>query len=459
MTPDAQIAPAAAPLRESSLRDFFAVVFRRFGVVLGSFLAAAAVVFFMNAARPVLFESTSRIIVSRGQQESAYTSRQKPLVSWEEELNSELETIMSAHILERAQKMLADNRIVNEAGSPLELDVARVNAVTTGKSSVIYVSYRDHSAAGAREGCRAITQAYIDFRQQVRAVPEVDRFFREEIEGLREQLEDWENKRAEFMSEESVVRIPEERQSLLAVRQETELQLNRVRADLAELEARVEVLRSQMRQNKGEDPYAFSDAETDDDEAVFKVKQELIQARTAYVAARSEFTDEHPDVQAFRSRVQQLEEALRSELNAYLSHLGAKVEVLKAREEALLGTLHYVDSELAGFPSKEARLAGYDRIIDALKTDYNALVEKEIQARIERTGTSDWNVIMLQPANKARALRTNDYVRLAIIPLLSLLAGVAVAFAIDGLDHSLKDATEVENHLNVPVLGSVGRLR
>ena len=44
-----------------------------------------------------------------------------------------------------------------------------------------------------------------------------------------------------------------------------------------------------------------------------------------------------------------------------------------------------------------------------------------------------------------------------LIPLLSLIVGVALAFLVDGLDHTLKDASEVENHLRTPVLGSVGK--
>ncbi len=447
--------------REASLRDFAAVLFRRAWVVIAAFLAGLGVVAALNATRPVLYESTSRVLVSRGQQESAYTSRIKPLLSWEEELNSEMETVTSGHILELAQKLLEGSHAVGSDGKPVELEPARVHATINGKSSVIYISYQDHDPGAAREGCRAIAQAYADFRQQVRAVPEVDKFFREEIEDLRLQLDDWAQKRADFMGEEDVVRISEERSNLLIVRQQTELKLNEVRADLAEDEAKVEVLRTRIRNaGKGDfEVYPFSEADNEDDQSIVEVKRQLIQERTAYYAASATFTDEHPEVLSHKTRMSELESELEREVQSYLKHLESKVEVKKAREEALLGTLHYVDSELSGFPSKEARLDSYDRVIESLEADYKALVEKQIQAKIERTGTSDYNVLVLQPAAKAIALRTNDIVRLALIPLLSLLVGVALAFLFDGLDHSVKDATEVETHLRLPVLGSIGRLR
>ena len=96
----------------------------------------------------------------------------------------------------------------------------------------------------------------------------------------------------------------------------------------------------------------------------------------------------------------------------YLSHLRAKIEVMRAREDALLSSLAYIDGEIASFPSKEARMASFDRMIQALQTDYQALVDRQIQARMERVGTSDWNVLVLQPAAEAEALRTRDTVRL-----------------------------------------------
>ena len=70
--------------------------------------------------------------------------------------------------------------------------------------------YRSESPRSARIGARVITQAYADFRLRIRAVPEVEEFFRSEIETLREELDEWGMRRAQFMNEESVVRIADD---------------------------------------------------------------------------------------------------------------------------------------------------------------------------------------------------------------------------------------------------------
>ncbi|MCA9727919.1 MAG: hypothetical protein KC729_09575 [Candidatus Eisenbacteria bacterium] len=445
--------------REVSLRDVLAVVFRRKGIILGVVLAAVATVVLLNLTSPVEYQSSSTIRVNRGEPESAFNSRMRVL-TWEEELNSEIQTITSQQVLQLAQEQIDQSGKTDAKGLPIRIDRTGVSATVPGKSSVVMVTCRNTDKKAAQETCRAVTQAYTDFRLRVRSVPEVEEFFRQQIESLREQLDEWEQERANFMNEESVVRIQDERLNLLAIRQSAEVDLNRVRAEIAELQAKVEVLhRRRLLEGDELDLYAFTDGVTNDHEVLFRLRTELVQERAKLYEAESQYTDEHPEVQALRTQVSLIEADLRGEMERYIRHMESRVEVEKAREEALLKTVRYGDAELATLPDKEARLASYDRVLDQLKANYTALVDKQIQARIERTGTSDWNVLILQPATAGQPIRVNDYVRMALIPVLSLLVGLALAFVIDGLDHTLKDSSEVESHLRLPVLGSIGKIR
>jgi polysaccharide biosynthesis transport protein len=451
--------------RETSMRDFLAVVFRRKGIVFGGLLATIGLVVALRLITPPQYESTADVLLSRGQPESAFNNRVRTMLTWEEELTSELETITSSHIVALAQKALDDGGAKDSHGRPIKIEPFLLSATTPGKSSVIELKSRHADPVAAREIARAVIQSYSSFRLNIRSVPELEAYFREEIDAVREQLEDWEQRRADFMSEESVARLPDERASMISIRQNTEIELNRVRTDLAAEQARFEVVQSAMgraAQGTGADSaavYAFSELGNNDDQVIFRLKAELVVKRSEYLAARAQFQDDHPTVMALKEQVEKTEELLGQEINHYQEHLRGRAEVLRAKEDALLSALAYVDGEIASYPSKEARLSAFDRMISALQTDYQALVDKQIQARLERIGTSDWNVLILQPASEAGVLRTTDSVRLALIPVIGLIVALAVAFLVDGLDHSLKDATEAEQQLGLPVLGSVGRLR
>ncbi|MDM7914286.1 MAG: Wzz/FepE/Etk N-terminal domain-containing protein, partial [Candidatus Eisenbacteria bacterium] len=135
--------------RETSLRDFLAVVFRRIWIILGVFLASIGLVLALDALSPTEYESYSQVLISRGQPESAYSSRVRVL-SWEEDLNSELETVRSAHILQLAQKLIDEQKVRDSHGGPIRIQPEQVTSTTPGKSSIIYVRVRDRDPVAAR---------------------------------------------------------------------------------------------------------------------------------------------------------------------------------------------------------------------------------------------------------------------------------------------------------------------
>ncbi len=452
------------PIRErgeTSLRDFLSIVFRRKGLVAAVFLASVGVVATMDWLSPREYESTSQVLISRGQPESAYNSRVR-ILSWEEDLNSELEMVASPHILNLAQKLLDSGKVKDTHGKLVKIKPSRVSATTPGKSSVIVVKVRDADPQAAKEIARAITQAYKDFRLSVRTVPEIDTFFRERIEEVRAQIEDWEERRVGYMAEESISKIDEQRYSTMQVKEAAEKDLTRASEDLAADEARLELLRS-MQERAREDPtqeiYAFSETGLSDDQVILQIRRELVARRSELYAARGRYQESHPEVLRLADQVAQLEELLVEEVGNYVRHFEARVEVIRSRVDALRTSVEYCEGELAAYPTKEARLAAFDRMIDRLNMEYKSLVDRQIQAQMERAGTPDWNVIVLQSASEPILVRINDSIRLAVIPVIGLFLALALAFVVDGMDHSLKDAVDVERHLGLPVLGSIGRLR
>ncbi len=446
---------------ETSLRDFLSIFFRRQGVVAVVFLASVAVVVAMDRLTPMEYESVSQVLINRGQPESAYNSRVRVL-SWEEDLNSELEVVSSPHILSLAQKLLDSGKVKDSRGKPVKVNPARVTSTSPGKSSVIIVKVRDSDPQAAREIARSVTQAYKEFRLSVRTVPEIDRFFQERLEEVRAQIEDWEERRVGFMAEESISKIDDQRVSTMQVKEQAEKDLTGVSENLAADESRVELLRA-MLERAQEDPsqeiYAFSESGQSDDQVILQIRRELVSRRSELFAARGRYQENHPDVLRLVDQVSQLEQLLIQEVGNYIRHVVARAEVLRSRADALRTSIEYCNGELASFPTKEARLAAFDRMIDQLETEYKSLVDRQIQAQMERAGTPDWNVLVLQPASEPVLVRMNDSIRLAVIPAIGFFVALALAFVLDGMDHSLKDAAEVERHLGLPVLGSIGRLR
>jgi polysaccharide biosynthesis transport protein len=447
--------------RETTLREFMGVVFRRKGIILTVLFAALLTVAVMYLTTKPVFVSNARLIVNRGEPESVYNSRQM-LLSWEEEVNSEMEVISSSAMGERAQKILDDAKSVDGFGQPIKFDFNNVSVTTSGKASVLIVAYKSADKVAAREALRALTRAYIDSRSQERNLPIVDGFFQEQLEALRDQLSQWEQRRADFMAEEGVVAISTQRESMLREKEAGQSTLMNAKVTLADLVARLEAIRSlqtEKRLNPDLEVFGFGDADFNDEALLFNLRKEIVTRRADYLQKRGQYTDEHPEVKAAKNVLDDLEAQFDLQIESYAKFLEARIDVARARTNSLETTIRGIDEELIALPDKEARLAQYDRILEAMRTDYSTMVERQVAAKAESAGRPEWRAILLQPATAAIRQRTRDYIRMALVPLFAVLIGLALAFLIDGLDHSIKDATDAETHLGVPVLGSLSKTR
>lgn len=447
--------------RETTLREFMSVVFRRKGIILTVLFAALLTVAVMYVTTKPVFVSSARLIVNRGEPESVYNSRQM-LLSWEEEVNSEMEVISSSTMGDRAQKILDDAKAVDGAGQPIKFDFNNVSVTTSGKASVLIVAYKSADKVAAREALRALTRAYIDSRSQERTLPIVDGFFQEQLEALRDQLSQWEQRRADFMAEEGVVSISTQRESMLREKESAQSTLMNAKVTLADYVARLEAIRSlqtEKRLNPDLEVFGFGDADFNDEALLFNLRKEIVTRRAEYLQKRGQYTDEHPEVRAAKALLDDLEAQFDLEIESYAKFLEARIDVARARTNSLDATIRGIDEELIALPDKEARLAQYDRILEAMRTDYSTMIERQVNAKAESAGRPEWRAILLQPATAAIRQRTRDYIRMALVPLFAILIGLALAFLIDGLDHSIKDATDAETHLGVPVLGSLSKTR
>jgi uncharacterized protein involved in exopolysaccharide biosynthesis len=317
--------------------------------------------------------------------------------------------------------------------------------------------YRGDDPGKVQSIVRALTQAYREFRTQMRR-PDPSTYLQEEIDGLGEQISEWEQHRAEFLESEGVVELPEERSSLLTERRNLEQQLAATQATLAERRAQIDWLESYVNSDR-EDPaaglYAFQDMDDRGEPILLTLRRKIVDAQTEYLNARGQFTDSHPQVQALRDQLQGLMVALESETRGYISHLTARLESEQARESAILASLDYINSTLSAFPSREAQLSQLDRTISKLRDSYKAMVARQLDAMATRVGAQPWDVLVLQDAVPPYRVSTLDYIRMIVVLLFSVFVAIGLALLRDNLDHTFRERGEVEAYVGLPVLASI----
>ena len=455
-----------ADLRETtehkgSLEDFLRVIFRRKAIVISALTVALVAVLFTILGTERTFRSYAKLLVSRGRPATAFSANMRVL-SWEEELTSELETIQSAKIYKRAQELLDEQSFLNGDGTPYQIVPGGIDASTLGKANIIHILYDGADAATVQAVVRTLTQAYREFRARDR-MPDPSGYIEEEIVQLEGEIGEWEQQRADFLVREGAVQLAEERTGLLNNRKNIQNELALVRTQIAERQAQREWISWLVDNPETADAatsiYPFTETGSRGESSLIHLRSTILATKAEYYEARAQYTESHPAVLALRDRLTELNGALIEEAAGYARYLEALVTATVAKDASLQATLDYINEELGTFPDREAQMARLDRMIGSLRHNYDALVNRRIDAMTARVGSSSWDVVILQDAVEAFPVRTKDYVRLAVIPLFSLIIGLGLAFMRDSLDHSLKDRAEAEAHLRVPVLATVSRFR
>jgi uncharacterized protein involved in exopolysaccharide biosynthesis len=445
---------------ETTLRDFLSVIFRRKWVIVSVVALATLTVFYLNARKPLFWESSSRILVQRG--ESDPFSGHVRYLSWAEEVSSQIEVILSEAVFGRAREIFTDSLAARGLPASWQFQPGHARADVRGESNVFTISYLDLNGAVAQLGCNAMTLSFEEYYRERKEPPALADFFAAGIADVQGDLEYWRAKRNEFLNQEKFFGMDEESRYLLQqigglehtlveLDGETSVQVSRVDnlADLTqktgkELENELAIRLSQRFFQSG---------------IIEKIKYGLQSQNMLREELLQKYTDRHPEVIAIDTQIADLQSNLKREIeNAYRVE-SQELQALYARKAYLGDQLATARARLDDLPDKDLELNKFDTIISNLKAKYELLLERQSETDIALAIRPDWEVTVLSDASPPYSKKTQDYVRLAVGPLLSIVIALGLAFFLESLDHSVKNMAEVEEYLEKNVLATISEVR
>ena len=448
VTPGPPTPSAPTPSRHVTARDFFAVLFRRKWLILGLFGVTTLTVFLIAASTPLVYLSVGRVLVKRGEKESALAPNRQLFSDWEQELGSEIEIVKSWDVIQAAQQILAA-----EPGPHVTIDPQRVGAEVVGKSNALAIDYEDRNAATAQRVADAMIRAYIDFRQHNLTLGYPRGFFDREIADAQAQLARTIEARRQFANASGVVDVGQQRAEQLNMLELLSSRRSDVTAELAEARAQQQLMRS-LQQNPSIDLPTLGQQFTNE-EALVDIKRHIVEQETKIAEMRERYRDDSPEVIAANATLDTLRSLLRREVDARLQVSGSRIQALDARRASLEKEITGVQTTLASMPDKQARIDAFDGQIAMLQKRCDDLLQKSRDAKVTEFTSMPVNVLLLSPASPAAAKNTRDYVRLSLAPAFSIVVGVSLAFFVDGLDLTVRTAGQAEEAIDVPVLATL----
>ena len=474
-----------------SLRDLVAIGFRHkriallcfFAVLLGSVLAA----FF----QPPHYRATTKFLVDRERQDPIVSPEQSSSVVersqvTEEELNSEIELLQSGDVLRQVVTSCGLDRVKSLREYILgpmtpEKKIAKATERLQNtlqiepmkKSDLISVTYTSSDPQLASHVLRALGDAYIQKHVDVHTPPGQVKFFDQETERYKKDLNDAETQLKVFSEQPDGVAPQMTRDITLQKLSEFRSSLQQTRAEMAATEQRISTLQKQA----GITPERLTTSmrQQDDAQVLQGLKNTLMNLELKRTELLTKYQPTYPLVQEADKQIADtkasiaVEEAkpLKEEttdrnptyawINQELAKAKSDYSGLQARASAQQAIVEKYESEARDLEKKGLTEQDLLRTVKTDEENYLLYQRKREQARMTEAldRTRIVNVaIAEQPV--VPSLPSNSPVVVVLIGiLLAAMATVGVVFIREYLDRSFRTPAEVSAELNIPVLAAV----
>ena len=408
----------------------------------------------------------------------------------EERLRALTQQLRSPSVLERVvrEEALATDRpveaVVQELRGRITIEpmkpITRTEAVAT--LNAFDIVYRDSTPERTQRVADRLTAVFVDEHSRSRTVQAegTSEFLRTQLQSSQERITNLE-KKLRGVKELHMGRLPEQTeanmQALGALRQQLDTTGNNLRYEqdrLSFIERQIQA----VRQGAASAPAASASGA-----AAPSPQQRINTLQRDLAAARSKYTDKHPEVVALEdelkiaradaaelrgqsdsSREEQLgTDPVYQQLTSDRSMTQARIRNLQRAEGQLRSDMARYQGRVEAAPMVEQELAATQREYDLERENYKNLSERhtaaQMQAQLaEQRGGERFSVL-----NKAFLPESpespNRSTMLLIALGIGLVLGGAAAFGRDYLDPAVRDARSLQNDFDVPVLAEIPRIR
>jgi uncharacterized protein involved in exopolysaccharide biosynthesis len=473
-----------------TLRDLLAIGFRHkrafllcfTGILLGT-VAAVLVL-------PSTYDSNAQIVVKRERVDPIITPEKNDPAQnlgavTEEELNSEAQLIFSEDVLRKAVISSGLDKhhsfLSSLLGESEDQKVAKAIDKMRGnlrvepikKTNVIQITYSSHDAKKAAVVLNNIVNAYVEKHVAVNRPAGQVKFFEDETERYKHDLDTAEDQLKKFSQEQGGVAPQVTRDITLQKLNDFSASLEQTRAEMAATEKKIQELQQQA--GSTPDRLTTQMRETDDGAVLQGLKSQLLTLELKRTELLTKYQPTYPLVTEVDKQIADTRASITTE----------ESKPLKEQTTDRNPTYAWINEELAkaktDYSAQQARATATQAIVGvyqakAHQLEVSGLIQQDLLR--EEKANEDNYLLYMHKREEARIADALDQTRILNIGMVQeptvpispvrspwmfgmvgiLMAGmvsVGLVFTREYLDNSFRTPSEVLSELNIPVLASV----
>ncbi len=272
------------------------------------------------------------------------------------------------------------------------------------------------------------------------------------LEGLKEKLAQSDRNLQAFMEQQNLVDLEgiftltsKEIESTMASLAEA----RQTRAQVEGLHRQIQALGDDLHQSVDSIPEIYSDASTQ------ALTNKLVELHTAESELSRHYGPLHPKMVSIRSEIESVERSFEKQVASLAESIKNRYESAKSNEVALTAALERSKRQIQELSKKQSQLRELQREVESNKNLYELFFNRLRETK-ETGDLQSANARFIDRAYKPTTpIKPKKQLIITTAFFVSLVIGILLAFLIEHLDNSFKDASDLENKLGVPLLGLV----
>jgi tyrosine-protein kinase Etk/Wzc len=186
-----------------------------------------------------------------------------------------------------------------------------------------------------------------------------------------------------------------------------------------------------------------------DQPVLISLANDLSQLQGQRASLRSQYTELHPNVQALDRKISKLKGKIKAEVTLL-------VNSIESQQKALAKEILVAEKRLEKLPEAEKHLAELTRQAKVYQDTYSFMLEKKGELQVTRASQIG-DIWVVEPAYANPGfVKPRVMLNLVLAVIVGLVLGLGMAFFLDYLDDSVKNAEDIQSVVNLPVLGIIG---
>jgi len=451
--------------RQLGIRDLVVIVVRRRWIILGIVLPIVALALYATLSSTDSITVSARIMVETRQPEDP--TFYNASVDYDVLMSTAAQVVVSIPVAERAAEALADSLPMLRATLP---SFAGVNTVRdlrdvilghedcnqVGETNILEISVIHPNARFAMMAVRAIVEGYIEYNIETKKnQPAVD-YYTDQIRDVKADLDSLFVARAQILAQHGISAFRENAQANAAQIVEMERGYFTERANRQALEARL----SALRESVAGDPNFMPPVGAQESQDLLALKVALDEEKMKLSQLLQEYNEGTEWVRRQQAVVDELRTRFEAERLNYLRSVEIDLATARSKEASLAEAIANQRKLVEDYPLVAQKLSSVEASIDSQRDLLEILQTKRGEVRLKSaTDARISNILRLdEPSVSGLVGGAKKMIYLVLAALFGLTLGLLTALFVENQDHRLYNRFQVEQHLEIPVLGTISHV-